>query len=110
MIAVGFSDDVDAPSFCDGFNTHHNAALRCHWEAHPRHQQSLGRIVPRGEVQILPPHPLLWLRLTQSGNFLFITAFSKSFLFLGFTLLPSLTRYASIVAVAAQIRADRVEN
>ncbi|MEX1663169.1 helix-turn-helix transcriptional regulator [Thioclava sp. 15-R06ZXC-3] len=32
---------MDAPSYCDGFNTHHNGTLRCRREGHPRHQQSL---------------------------------------------------------------------
>tara|TARA_R100001369_G_scaffold11704_5_gene25441 strand:- start:1922 stop:2248 length:327 start_codon:yes stop_codon:yes gene_type:complete len=31
---------MGAPSFCDGFNTHHNGTLRCRREGHPRHQQS----------------------------------------------------------------------
>jgi len=31
---------MDAPSFCDGFNTHHNGTLRYRREGHPSHQQS----------------------------------------------------------------------
>ena len=40
-IPMRVTSDMDAASLCDGFNTHHNRTLRCRWEGHPRHQQSL---------------------------------------------------------------------
>jgi len=39
-IPIIVTSDMDAPSYCDGFNTHHNGTLRCRREGHPRHQQS----------------------------------------------------------------------
>jgi Ca2+-binding RTX toxin-like protein len=31
-IPIIVTSDMDTPSFCDGFNTHHSGTLRCRWE------------------------------------------------------------------------------